>query len=120
MRKGGGHAARLIRFWDSPKAPSGISESSVLDYSFLRNAVAAGDDMVSFDYDIWTVEVATGQKRRLTKGFSSRYPAKSPGANGLPTCVRTASAATPCLATAEEISSWSTAIATGTSPALDG
>jgi hypothetical protein len=85
LRNGRGVERELVQFrfgGGGPGIPTGISEGFPMEYSFDRDAqtmaVAAGNDYVTFEYDIWTVDVSSGQHVRLTRGHRSRYPTVSP------------------------------------------
>ena len=81
-RRGAEHQLIRFSFGGTPGVRTGISEGGVLDYSFDEHtdvaAVVAGNDYADFSYDIWAVDVGSGNHHRLTKGQHSRYPAVSP------------------------------------------
>lgn len=71
-------------FGAGPEAgiPTGIPGGTILEYGFDRAAdtaaIAAGDELAFFEYDIWAIDVDTREYVRLTRGNRSRYPSVSP------------------------------------------
>ncbi len=84
IRNSQGRERKLAQFsfGGGPGIPTGIAGGLVLEYAFDRAAetvvVAAADDLAFFEYDIWAIDVATGEHVRLTRGLRSRYPSVSP------------------------------------------
>jgi len=62
--------------------PTGIPGGFVMEYGFDRAGdtavVAAGDEIVGFEYDVWAIDTGTRDHVRLTRSYRSRYPTISP------------------------------------------
>lgn len=85
LREADGTVRKVVQFSTSdglPGVETGMhGENSVLSYGLDEKAqtlvVTQGNDVDLFLYDIWTVDVATGEAVRLTTGETSRWPTLS-------------------------------------------
>lgn len=86
LRDRGGKIRKLVQFSNGPGLPGiptgQLDAGAILSFSFdaagATLAIAEGNDVDLFFYDIWLVDVASGTAFRATTGDSSRYPTLSP------------------------------------------
>ncbi|MCC6222010.1 MAG: hypothetical protein IT201_00790 [Thermoleophilia bacterium] len=86
LRDRGGKIRKLVQFSNGPGLPgveTGQPDAgTILSFSFDAGgttlAVAEGNDVDLFFYDIWLVDVASGEAFRATTGDRSRFPTLSP------------------------------------------
>jgi hypothetical protein len=85
LRDADGTVRKLVQFSNGPDLPGvdngmqgdGTVLSLALDRTGSRLLVTEGNDVDLFIYDIWSVDVATGDAQRLTTGLKSRFPSLS-------------------------------------------
>jgi hypothetical protein len=85
LREADGTVRKLVQFSNGPGLPGvdngmhgdGTVLSLALDRTGSRLLVTEGNDVDLFIYDIWSVDVATGDALRLTTGLKSRFPSLS-------------------------------------------
>ncbi|HEU4349296.1 MAG TPA: hypothetical protein VFR35_16085, partial [Actinoplanes sp.] len=86
LRERDGRVRRVVQFANGPGLPGydpGFGgDNTLLSTSFDRRgrvlAVAQGNDVDLFVYDVFTVDVASGRVTRQTSDHRSRWPAMSP------------------------------------------
>ena len=91
LRSTRGTIRRIVQFANGPGLPgiqTGLPDAgAILDLAFdsagRKLAVAEGNDLDLFFYDIWVVDVGTGTAFRATKGARSRFPSLSPDGRAL-------------------------------------
>jgi hypothetical protein len=82
LRERDGRIRRIVQFSNGPGLPgvdTGFQGEAgllwvVFDARGRTMAVAEGNDVDLFIYDVWVVDVATGKARRMTTGKRSRWP----------------------------------------------
>lgn len=90
LRNGRGRERRIIQL-TGPRATvrkdpfegDGVPLSFAFDESGRTMAVAFGNDLDLFKYDVYVVDVRTRQATRVTRGFVSRFPSLSPSGERL-------------------------------------
>jgi hypothetical protein len=89
MRGVNGRIRKIVQFSHGGGLPGietgldGVPLSLAFDDKGTKVAVAYGNDVDLFQFDVWLVDVKSGDVERMTKGKQSRWPSLSPSGERL-------------------------------------